>query len=127
MTKTAWTDRSLNPQTAWTLEMGIKLCTEIQKWSPLYHCHPALTGGLLYKIGLRKDCDIVIYQRGDTNGVRHPINWTGLWDCLAQHVGLSMLHDYGYVKKCEWLGKVVDIFDPTKESDYPIVVIDAFT
>lgn len=110
---------------SWVLAEAIELCTLIQSVSPQFHCHPALTGGLLYKKGPRKDCDIVIYQRGDTNGVRHPINWNGLWIALCK-IGLDMCHDFGYVKKCEWRGKTVDIFDPTKESDYPVPELDAF-
>lgn len=110
-------------QKYWTMAEGIELCTLIQSVSPAYHCHPALTGGLLYKEGPRKDCDIVIYQRGDTNGVRYPIDWPGLWMRLEM-LGLDLAHDYGYVKKCEFRGKIVDIFDPTKESDYPVIELN---
>lgn len=102
----------------WTQAEGVWLCKVIQEVSPAFHCHPALTGGLLYRDGPRKDCDIVIYQRGDTNGVRHPINWEGLWAALAM-LGLTLDNDFGYVKKCTYDGKTVDIFDPTKDGgDY---------
>lgn len=102
----------------WSVTEAVELCTLIQSVSPNHNCHPALTGGLLYKTGLRKDCDIVIYQRGDTDGVRPPINWDGLWFDLVK-IGLDMNVDYGYVKKCVWRGKTVDIFDPTKDGgDY---------
>jgi hypothetical protein len=106
--------------TAWTLQEGVALCTAIQNLpSEMFHCHPALTGGLLYKEGPRKDCDIVIYQRGDTDGEREPIAWEGLWAAL-EGIGLTLLHDFGYVKKCRYQGKPVDIFDPTEEGgDYP--------
>lgn len=105
--------------TKWTLDEGIALCKLIHELpAQKFNCHPALTGGLLYKDGPRKDCDIVIYQRGDTNGSRPPIDWDGLWAALAK-VGLYMVCDYGYVKKCAFFGKVVDIFDPTKDTgDY---------
>lgn len=98
----------------WVLSDAIELCTLIQSVSQKFNCHPALTGGLLYKTGRRKDCDIVIYQRGDTDGVRPPILWEGLWAALEK-LGLFMDADYGYVKKCKWNGKTVDIFDPTKD------------
>jgi hypothetical protein len=98
----------------WTLPEAIKLCTLIQSVSPKHFAHPALTGGLLYKTGPRKDCDIVIYQRGDSKGERPALDWDGLWkSCEA--FGLTMEVDYGYVKKCRWHGKTVDIFDPTAE------------
>ena len=101
--------------TEWTLQDGIDLCTAIQNLpSEMFHCHPALTGGLLYKQPPRKDCDIVIYQRGDTGGERQPINWLGLWTAL-QDIDLWLIHDFGYVKKCRYKGKSVDIFDPTQE------------
>lgn len=107
----------------WTLQEGIALCTAIQNLpSQQFHCHPALTGGLLYKQGARKDCDIVIYQRGDVDGERKEIDWGGLWAAL-QTIGVVMLHDYGYVKKCLYHGKSVDVFDPTQEgSEYPDAV-----
>jgi len=102
----------------WVLAEAIELCTLIQSVSPAFSAHPALTGGLLYKTGPRKDCDIVIYQRGDSNGERKPIDWGGLWEAL-EGVGLTLTEDFGYCKKCRWRGKVVDIFDPTNESEYP--------
>lgn len=108
----------------WTLQDGVALCTLIQElpsWK--FHCHPALTGGLLYKRGPRKDCDIVIYQRGDTGGERKPIDWDGLWTAL-EGIELLLIHDYGYVKKCSYKGRAVDIFDPTRDSDYPPAAVE---
>lgn len=100
----------------WTLEEGVALCTAIQNLpSQQFHCHPALTGGLLYRQPPRKDCDIVIYQRGDVDGKREPIDWVGLWTALEQ-IGLCLVNDFGYVKKCAYKGKSVDIFDPTDEN-----------
>lgn len=104
----------------WTLQDGVALCTLIQDLpSQKFHCHPALTGGLLYKQPPRKDCDIVIYQRGDTGGERQPIDWPGLWAAL-QEIDLLLIHDHGYVKKCTYKGRTVDIFDPTQDGgEYP--------
>jgi hypothetical protein len=100
---------------AWSLQQGIDLCTAIHNLpAQQFNCHPALTGGLLYKTGPRKDCDIVIYQRGDVGGKREPIDWGGLWAAL-RGIGLCLINDFGYVKKCTYHGKVVDIFDPTQE------------
>lgn len=104
------------PPPVWTLQEGIDLCTAIHEVpSQKFNCHPALTGGLLYKHGPRKDCDIVIYQRGDMNGIREPIDWNGLWIALGG-IGLKLVHDFGYVKKCMYLGRPVDVFDPTQDS-----------
>ena len=102
-------------QTMWSLEEGLALCTAIHEMpSQKFNCHPALTGGLLYKQGLRKDCDIVIYQRGDVGGKREPIDWVNLWIAL-QGIGLLLITDFGYVKKCTYHGKQVDVFDPTED------------
>lgn len=99
----------------WSLQDGVDLCTAIHNLpAEKFNCHPALTGGLLYKTGLRKDCDIVIYQRGDVDGKREPINWSGLWEALGA-IGLYLNNDFGYVKKCTYRGKVVDVFDPTRD------------
>jgi hypothetical protein len=99
----------------WTLDEALALCTAIHEIpSEKFHCHPALTGGLLYKSGPRKDCDIVMYQRGDVNGERLPIDWPELWAALDA-IGLTLLADYGYVKKCVYKGKMVDVFDPTQD------------
>lgn len=99
----------------WTLEQAVALCTKIHELpSQKFNCHPALTGGLLYKQGPRKDCDIVIYQRGDEDGERKPINWVGLWEAF-EGIGLRMIQDYGYVKKGIYNGKPIDIFDPTQD------------
>lgn len=102
-------------EVTWSLAEAIELCTLIQSVSPKHFAHPALTGGLLYKTGPRKDCDIVIYQRGDSKGVRPTLDWDGLWKSM-EAFGLTLVIDYGYVKKCLWRDKTVDIFDPTQES-----------
>jgi hypothetical protein len=102
-------------ETAWSLEEGLALCTAIHEIpSQKFNCHPALTGGLLYKQGPRKDCDIVIYQRGDVDGKREPIDWANLWVALLG-IGLELVNDFGYVKKCRYRGKTVDVFDPTQD------------
>lgn len=104
---------------SWTQREAIELCTAIHNLpAQQFHCHPALTGGLLYKEGPRKDCDIVIYQRGDTKGVRPGIDWPGLWAAL-ETIGVYLVKDCGYVKKCQWRGAPLDILDPSQDgSDY---------
>lgn len=46
----------------WTQPEAIALCVEIERFAPLCGCHVALIGGCLYKIGNRKDCDIILYR-----------------------------------------------------------------
>lgn len=96
----------------WTQEAAIELCRKIEAFAPNYNLHVALTGGLLYKDGPRKDCDIVLYR------VRHePANWAGLWTEAKEH-GLVCVEDFGWCKKCRYEGKPVDIFDPDEDGDY---------
>lgn len=109
------------PDMSWTIDEAREVCKLINSVSLPFNCHPALTGGLLYKDGLRKDCDIVIYQRGDTKGVKSEIDWVGLWSAL-KNVGITLETDYGYCKKCLWKGKMIDILDPT---DRPHIGHDA--
>lgn len=107
----------------WTRDMANELCTLIQSVSPQFNAHPALTGGLRYKTGNRKDCDIVIYRRGDTNGVRPELDWSGLWTAL-ESLQLKLVKDYGYVKKCLWshggAWLPVDVLDVVQDGgNYP--------
>lgn len=46
----------------WDLEKAIELCKRIESVCPKFGCHVALTGGILYKDGVRKDCDILFYR-----------------------------------------------------------------
>ena len=46
----------------WTQQEAIDLCRKIEAICPKYGCHVALTGGLLYKDGSRKDCDLLFYR-----------------------------------------------------------------
>lgn len=80
--------------------------------------HIALTGGLLYKDGERKDCDIVVYR------VRQEKNDPSLFFETASKIGLKVVKSYGFCTKCEFFGKGVDILYPeySEESgnQYPI-------
>ena len=105
------------PDMSWTIDEAREVCKLINSVSLPFNCHPALTGDLLYKDGPRKDCDIVIYQRGDTKGVKADIDWVGLWVAL-KNVGIELRWDYGYCKKCLWKGKMIDILDPTDDGEY---------
>ena len=98
----------------WTMSEAIELCKIIEGISPDYGFHVALTGGLLYKEGERKDCDLLLYRIRD----RHDPDWTGLWNALAD-VGIALRHDYGWCKKAIWKCKQLDIFDPEALGEYP--------
>ena len=99
----------------WTTEKAIELCKVVEAIAPEYGLHVALTGGLLYKDGPRKDCDILLYRIREVN---QP-NWNGLWIALAG-VGVVLDADFGWCKKAKWNGLDVDIFDPDASGEYPI-------
>ncbi len=44
------------------LNKAVALCTEIEQFAPDYGAHIGLTGGYIYKLGSRKDLDIVVYR-----------------------------------------------------------------
>jgi hypothetical protein len=99
----------------WTLDEAIEVCKIIEGISPEYGFHVALTGGLLYKEGGRKDCDLLLYRIRE----RHNPDWSGLWDALKQS-GIVLNADFGWCKKAVWKGKQIDIFDPEATGEYPV-------
>jgi hypothetical protein len=98
----------------WTLEDAIEVCTLIEGIAPEYGFHVALTGGLLYKQGERKDCDILLYRIRE----RHDPDWDGLWSALS-NAGFVKIGDFGWCKKAIWKHKYLDIFDPEAGGEYP--------
>lgn len=100
----------------WTLEDAIEVCTLIEEVAPDYGFHVALTGGLLYKQGKRKDCDILLYRIRE---IPNP-DWLGLWGALSS-AGVVMVSDFGWCKKAIWNEKQIDIFDPEASGEYPIL------
>lgn len=99
----------------WSLEEAIVLIKNIEAICPQYNCHVALTGGLLYKEGRRKDLDIIFYAVGSIPPV--DIQWTGLIQDL-KYLGLTNFKSLGRVTKAYYEGKAIDIIDPTIEGDY---------
>lgn len=97
--------------TQWTQDEAISLCIEIENICPQFGCHVALTGGLLYKDGPRKDCDILFYRIRQ----RDTIDQNGLWDALAS-IGVERTRGFGWCHKATWRGKNIDMFFPENDS-----------
>lgn len=99
----------------WRREEALSLCREIEHVASNFGAHVGLTGGLLYKDGLRKDADILIYRIRQADSIDVP----GLFSALAE-VGVVAGSDYGWCKKAFYLGKPIDLFFPELErrSDY---------
>tara|TARA_R110000822_G_scaffold147071_3_gene286125 strand:+ start:1080 stop:1451 length:372 start_codon:yes stop_codon:yes gene_type:complete len=87
---------------------GIWLCEGLHEILHLSGYYPALTGGLLYKEGNRKDIDIVIFRH------RQNVEQFEMQDIerFLVRAGLSELKYYGFVTKAKWNGFTVDLFNP---------------
>jgi hypothetical protein len=99
----------------WKQADAIALCERIEKVCPEYGCHVALTGGLLYKPGLRKDADILFYRIRQVP----QIDVDGLMAALIG-IGIQPGDDFGWCLKATYEGKPIDFFFPEREGDeYP--------
>jgi len=101
----------------WTRDEAIELCRAIEEVCPAFGCHVALTGGLLYRYGDRKDADILFYR------VRQvaEIDVDGLFAALAA-IGVERVGkpSVSWVVKARWRGKALDCFFPEVPSgSYP--------
>ena len=96
-----------------TLEVAIELCVKIYNLLEPKGFYPALTGGLLYKQGNRKDIDIVLYRNRQKVECFETID---LVDELSS-LGLNVVNSFGFVTKAEYKGFVVDIFNPETDNE----------
>ena len=96
----------------WTQPEAIALCVAIEAICPKYGCHVALTGGLLYKDGLRKDCDILFYRIRQ----QKQIQIEAMWQELVR-IGFIKVSGFGWCFKAEYgpQRKKVDCFFPEEE------------
>ncbi len=98
----------------WTQQEAIELCVELEKFAPRFGCHVALSGGCLYKIGKRKDCDIILYR------IRQSpvIAFEAFFDEAAKH-GVTKLSGFGFCHKAIYEGKLIDFLSPEEaEGEY---------
>lgn len=110
---------------AWTRAEAILLCKELEAIAPNYGFHVALTGGLLYKDGRRKDADILFYRIRQQQGVLDSL----LSDIPRLIPGFVIKAKFGFVTKAEYKGKGVDILYPewvgeSKYDNYPEYTCD---
>lgn len=94
----------------WTTEEAIVLAKKVEAICPPFGYHVALTGGLLYKEGPRKDCDLVLYQTGSWN---KGYKFQELLDKLGT-IGIAVKEkdDIQYCYKAKYEGKSLDIIFP---------------
>lgn len=93
--------------TAWTQAEAVALCREVEAIAPEFGCHVALTGGLLYKDGPRKDADLLFYRIRQVAQV----DVDGLFSALGG-IGLNKTGGFGWCHKALFNEKPVDCFFP---------------
>lgn len=101
---------------SWTREQAIDLCIAIEAVAPAFGCHVALTGGLLYKSGERKDCDLVFYRVRQVE----EIDVEGLFRALAD-IGIKRVTDGEcFVIKAKHAAGNIDCLFPEADSGHYI-------
>ena len=101
------------PQNYWTQAEAIALCIEIERIVPNYGCHLGLTGGLLYKTGPRKDCDLILYRIRQVPEV----DYAALVAAL-ETIGITGAQGFGFIFKAEYQGKGIDFLLPEEDGEY---------
>ncbi len=103
----------MNTDKYWTQEQAIELCVILENIVPAFGCHVALTGGLLYRQGPRKDCDIILYRIRQVKQVL----FDDLFVELAKQ-GIEKTSGFGFCIKAKYNGKRIDFLMPEKEGGY---------
>lgn len=99
----------------WKQADAIALARKIEEICPEFGCHVALTGGLLYKDGNRKDADLLFYRIRQVE----QIDRAGLFHALEERLGMTGWRGFGWCVKAEYQGKPIDCFFPDEEGEYP--------
>jgi hypothetical protein len=93
-------------QFAWTRDLAAELCIKLEAIAPTYGAHVALSGGVLYRKGKRKDLDLVIYRHG---GRVEEIDRAGLVAALVDQLKMESVRITGRVYKMLYQGRQVDL------------------
>src|SRR5688572_1010196 len=93
----------------WTTKEAISLCTILEPLAAMNNCHIALTGGLLYRTGMRKDCDIVVYRRGMLKGEKELPEFNREEITKSFSRVLTIVNEFTRVTKAAFDGKPVDL------------------
>lgn len=96
-----------------TQDQGIELCRKLYERLKPDGFYVALTGGLLYKDGERKDIDIIIYRNRQQVKFEIKDIESKLDECC-----LYDFEHYGFVTKCKFKGITVDLFNPETDIEF---------
>ncbi len=100
---------------SWNLADALVLVRKIELICPAAGCHVALTGGVLYKEGARKDLDLLFYRIRQVK----EIDMDRLFQMLAL-IGVHKTSGFGWVYKAHYETgdpepKLIDIFFPEEQ------------
>lgn len=111
------------------------ICRVLYEHFSKYQVYPALTGGTLYKDGLRKDIDIVLFQpacMGELDGNKPLVTQSvpailkegrAVSTCILLELfklGFTNVRDFNAVIKCTYKGQNIDLILPQAgEGTYP--------
>jgi hypothetical protein len=105
----------------WTQSEAIELCRKIEAVCPKHGCHVALTGGLLYKDGERKDCDLLFYRIRQAKEIDKAGLFTALQEFgVVEYQGFGWCHKARTKSQTEEGAKELDLFFPEEDGDEPI-------
>lgn len=89
---------------------GVRMCILLESIAPDFGCHVALTGGTLYKPGLRKDIDLLFYRIRQAD----IIDQEGLFTAMVT-LGFEEPKGQGWCFKSKYEEFSVDIFFPEEQ------------
>lgn len=92
----------------WALLEAREVCILLEAITPSFGYHVALTGGVLYKDGERKDLDILFYR---IRQIKYP-DLDGLFECMNTLGFVLQDKSNGWCAKFIYKTKPIDIFLP---------------
>lgn len=96
----------------WTQAEAIALCSSIHPLTNQCGCYVALTGGLLYKEGPRKDLDLVFYRIRQVDGIDKKL----LFALLDESLGIKVVKGFGFCHKAlSPDGRTIDMLFPEED------------
>jgi len=99
----------------WNYEIANPLICKLEHGLPDAGCHVALTGGVLYKSGDRKDLDLIIYRIRNQSIDEEKLR------AVFENCGVKIIRKYGWMYKARYENRGIDILIPESggNEEYP--------
>jgi len=117
------TPTDVAPDGMWISAQAFDLCRFLEAICVRFGCHVGLTGGLLYKHGPRKDCDVVVYRAGladptvERPSFHEEVDRSAMIAALETG-GLVLVKEYTRVVKFLADGRPLDLIFPECDGAY---------